>query len=47
MVEMPIQFVLLGSGDKSVELKLLEFARLYPKKLAVTIGYDEALAPSN
>ena len=44
MVEMPIQFVLLGSGDKSVELKLLEFARLYPKKLAVTIGYDEALA---
>ncbi len=44
MVEMPIQFVLLGSGDKSVELKLLEFARLYPKKIAVTIGYDEALA---
>lgn len=44
MVEMPIQFVLLGSGDKSVELKLLEFARLYPKKIAITIGYDEALA---
>jgi len=44
MVEMPIQFVLLGSGDKSVESKLLEFARLYPKKIAVTIGYDEALA---
>ncbi len=44
MVEMPIQFVLLGSGDKSVELKLLEFARLYPKKISITIGYDEALA---
>ncbi len=44
MVEMPLQFVLLGSGDKSVERKLLDFARLYPKKVSVTIGYNEALA---
>jgi starch synthase len=44
MVNMPLQFVLLGSGDKSVEQKLLSFARLYPKKVSVTIGYDEALA---
>ena len=44
MVEMPLQFVLLGSGDKSVETKLLNFARLYPKKVSVTIGYNEALA---
>ena len=44
MVEMPLQLVLLGSGDKSVEYKLSEFARLYPKKVSVTIGYDEALA---
>ncbi len=44
MVEMPLQFVLLGSGDKSVEQRLLDFARLYPKTIAVTIGYDEALA---
>lgn len=44
LVEMPIQFVLLGSGDKSVEQKLLSFARLYPNKISVTIGYDEALA---
>ncbi len=44
MVNMPLQFVLLGSGDKSVEQKLLSFARLYPKKISVTIGYDEALA---
>ncbi|MFK5950888.1 MAG: glycogen synthase GlgA [Methylococcales bacterium] len=44
MVDMPLQFVLLGSGDKSVEQKLLEFARLYPKKISVTIGYNEALA---
>jgi len=44
MVEMPLQLVLLGSGDKSVEQKLLDFARLYPKKISVTIGYDESLA---
>ena len=44
MVDMPLQLVLLGSGDKSVERKLLDFARLYPKKISVTIGYDEALA---
>lgn len=44
MVKMPLQFVLLGSGDKSVEYTLLEFARLYPKKISITIGYDEALA---
>lgn len=44
MVVMPLQLVLLGSGDKSVEQKLMNFARLYPKKISVTIGYDEALA---
>ncbi|KAF3978238.1 MAG: glycogen synthase GlgA [Methylococcales symbiont of Iophon sp. n. MRB-2018] len=44
MVEMPLQLVLLGSGDKSVEQKLMNFARLYPKKISVTIGYDESLA---
>ncbi len=44
MVNMPLQFVLLGSGDKSVEQKLLDFARLYPKKISVTIGYNEGLA---
>ncbi len=44
MVDMPLQLVLLGSGDKSVEHQLMEFARLYPKKISVTIGYDEALA---
>jgi starch synthase len=36
--------VLLGSGDKSIELKLLDFARLYPEKIAITIGYNEPLA---
>jgi starch synthase len=44
MTNLPLQFVLLGSGDKSIELKLLDFARLYPEKIAITIGYNEPLA---
>ncbi len=44
MTELPLQFVLLGSGDKSTELKLQDFARLFPEKIAVTIGYNEQLA---
>ncbi|WP_374088890.1 glycogen synthase GlgA [Methylomicrobium lacus] len=41
---MPLQIVLLGSGEKSMERKLMNYAQLYPEKIAVTIGYDEALA---
>jgi starch synthase len=44
MTSLPLQFVLLGSGDKSIELKLEDFARLYPEKMAITIGYNEPLA---
>jgi starch synthase len=44
MAAMPMQFVLLGSGDKTFEQKLLDFAQLYPEKIAITIGYDESLA---
>ncbi len=44
LVQLPLQFVMLGSGDKSIEYKLQEFSRLYPEKIAVTIGYDEALS---
>ncbi len=44
MLDMPLQCVLLGSGEKSMELKIQEFAQLHPEKFAVTIGYNEALA---
>lgn len=44
MTGMPLQFALLGSGDKSIQVKLQDFARLYPDKISVTIGYDENLA---
>jgi len=44
MTTLPLQFALLGSGDKSIELRLQDFARLYPDKIAITIGYNEPLA---
>jgi starch synthase len=44
ILEMPLQLVLLGSGEKSMERKLANYAQFYPEKIAVTIGYDEALA---
>lgn len=44
MVEMPIQFILLGHGDKEFEKKLTNFAHLYPNKMAINVGYDESLA---
>jgi len=44
MVTMELQFVLLGSGDKGFEKQLKDFALLYPDTIAITIGYDEALA---
>lgn len=39
-----VQWVVLGAGDKAFEQQLLELARLHPRQIAVTIGYDEALA---
>jgi starch synthase len=44
MAALNMQFVLLGSGDKGFEKQLLELADLYPEKIAITLGYDEALA---
>lgn len=44
MLAMPMQFVLLGSGEKEYEQRLQNMVHLYPDKIAVTIGYDEPLA---
>lgn len=41
---MPMQFALLGSGDKGYEKKLANLSHLYPDKIAINIGYDESLA---
>lgn len=44
LLKMPVQFVLLGSGNKSFEQRLYNFAENYPQKISINIGYDEQLA---
>jgi starch synthase len=44
LLEGDMQYVVLGTGDPSFERGLKELAIRHPKKLAVRIGYDEALA---
>ena len=44
MTSMPMQFILLGSGDNDFEQRLQKLAHLHPDKIAVTIGYNEQLS---
>lgn len=44
MIDLPMQFVLLGNGDKSFEQRLQNLAHLYPDKISINIDYDETLA---
>jgi len=41
---LPLQIVVLGSGDKMFETALLEWTARYPDRIAVHIGFDEDLA---
>jgi starch synthase len=44
LVRHPAQAVVLGSGDAAYETALGELARRHPGRIALRIGYDEALA---
>ncbi|MDD1605990.1 MAG: glycosyltransferase, partial [Methylococcaceae bacterium] len=44
MVDLPMQLVLLGNGDKDFEQRLQNLAHLYPDKIVIIIDYDESLA---
>jgi starch synthase len=44
MLTLPLQFILLGKGEKHFERQLSAFANRYPDKIAITLGYDEGLA---
>lgn len=44
LVKYPVQFVLLGSGEKGFEHRLKNLSYLYPDKISVSIGYNEDLA---
>lgn len=43
-LELPMKFVILGDGDKDIETFFLSYAREYPDKIGVRIGFDENLA---
>jgi starch synthase len=44
LMSLPLQLVIIGSGEKHYERTLLDWSRSYPDKLSVTIGYDEQLS---
>ncbi|MEO5785505.1 MAG: glycogen synthase GlgA [Casimicrobiaceae bacterium] len=44
LVSLPVQLVVLGSGDKALEARLTELAVAYPARVAAVIGFDESLA---
>jgi starch synthase len=44
LMRMPIQLVIVGSGEARYEQILLDWTRLYPDRIAVKLGYDEANA---
>jgi starch synthase len=44
LTSLPVQLVLLGSGDKYFEQELAAAAQRHPDRLAIRIGYNEALA---
>jgi starch synthase len=44
LIDMPMQLVVVGHGDKGFEKRLQNLAALHPDKIAVTIGYEESFA---
>ncbi|MDD5214269.1 MAG: glycogen synthase GlgA [Methylococcales bacterium] len=46
LLTLPVQIVILGSGDKGFEHRLQQFAAAYTHKMSLTLGYNESLAHS-
>ncbi|MHB1358968.1 MAG: glycogen synthase GlgA [Rhodocyclaceae bacterium] len=44
LATLPAQLVVLGNGDKTLEAAFRKLAERHPQQIAVTIGFDEALA---
>ncbi|MGD8842986.1 MAG: glycogen synthase GlgA [Gammaproteobacteria bacterium] len=40
----PIQLVVLGTGERTLEQQLQDAAQRYPKQVSITVGFDETLA---
>lgn len=44
ILSMPLQLVILGTGELHYEMQLSKWAKDHPNMMSVTIGYDESLA---
>jgi len=44
LINLPVQFIILGSGDRGYELALESFAERFPDKIAIKIGFNNELA---
>jgi starch synthase len=44
LLELPVQLVILGSGEAFMQQAATELAQLYPEKVGVMIGFDEGLS---
>lgn len=44
LVELPVQLAMLGSGDAVLQDRARELSHLYPGKVGVMVGFDEALS---
>ena len=41
---LPVQIVILGSGDLELESRLRQWVNRYPEKIQIQLGYDESLS---
>ncbi|MCW8929284.1 MAG: glycogen synthase GlgA [Gammaproteobacteria bacterium] len=44
ILELPVQIVVLGSGDLELESRLRQWVNNYPEKIQIQLGYDESLS---
>ncbi|MDO9011079.1 MAG: glycogen synthase GlgA [Gallionella sp.] len=44
LMEMPVQLVILGSGEPDMQQSALDLAQRYPGKIAAIIGFEEGLS---
>ena len=44
LVTLPLQIVILGTGEAEYELQLSNWSKQYSERIKITIGYDESLA---
>ena len=44
LIDAGCQFALLGSGERTLETAFQEFAKRYPGRISITVGYNEPLS---